>query len=139
MRIDTRFYEDKFEEFKQYHPYMVERVRSVRPRGEAGIRVTLDDGAQYDFGGAENGVRRVVDYAPDILNDITDERCRSSFAYRLTELMAVRGFNQNSLAERSGVSKGAINNYLNKKATPSFTAARRIAYAIGCSVSELID
>ena len=139
MHIDTTFYEDRLKEFKRYHPYMVEHILHVRPRGEAGIRVTLKDGTQYDFGSMENGVRRVVDYTPDALNDITDERCRDSFAYRLTELMSARGFTQQSLVEYTGLSKGAINNYLNKKATPSFTAARRIAYALGCSVSELID
>lgn len=139
MHIDTKFYDDKLEEFKLYHPYMVAHIRSVRPRGESGIRVTLDDGTQYDYGSMENGVRRVVEYAPDKLDDITDDRCRDSFVYRLTELMTARGFNQQYLAERTGLSKGAINKYLNKQATPSFTAARRIAYVLGCSVSELID
>ena len=139
MHIDTEFYERKLEELKRYHPYMVGHISKVRPRGETGIRVTLDDGSQYDFGGVEIGTRRVVEYTPDRLDEITDERCRDSFVYRLTELMEIRGFNQQTLAEYSGLSKGAINNYLNKKSTPSFTAARRIAYALGCSVNELID
>lgn len=139
MNIDTGCYDNKLEELKRYHPYMIGHIRSVRPRGENGIRVTLDDGTQYDFSGADIGARRVIDYTPNQLDEITDERCRESFVYRLTELMEMRGFNQQTLAEYSGLSKGAINNYLNKKATPSFTAARRIAYALGCTVNELID
>ena len=139
MRVDTKYYERKLEELKLYHPYLVDHICNVRPRGERGIRVTLDDGTQYDFCGIETGARRVVNYAPDKLDEITDERCRDSFVYNLTMLMEARGFNQQTLAEYAGISKGAINNYLNKKSTPSFTAARRIAYALGCSVNELID
>ena len=139
MLIDTKFYEEVFEEFKLYHPYMIDHVRSVRPRGERGIRVTLDDGTQYDYGSMDSGVRRVVSYSPSNITDITDENCRKSFIYRLSELMSTRGFNQKTLAEYTGLAVGSINKYLNGVSTPSLTAVRKIAYALGCTVDELID
>ena len=137
MKIDTKYYENKLEELKLYHPYLIDHIRSVRPKGDKGIRLTLDDGTQYDFGGTETSIRRVVDYTPNTLDEITDERCRESFVYNLTELMEARGFTQQTLAEYSGVSKGAISKYLNEKATPSFTAVMKIATALGCTLDEL--
>lgn len=137
MLIDTKFYEDKFEEFKMNHPYMVDHVRSVRARGEMGIRVTLDDGTQYDYGSMGRGVRRVVNYSPSNAKAVTDELCRKAFVYKVTELMEARGFTQQTLAEYSGLSKGSINGYLNQKATPSLTAVQKIATALGCTLDEL--
>ena len=137
MLIDTKFYEDKYEEFKERHPYLVDHVRSIHPRGESGIRVTLDDGTKYDYGSIGGGVRRVVNYSPSNVEHITDDSCRKAFVYKVTELMEARGFTQQTLAEYSGVSKGAISKYLNEKATPSFTAVMRIATALGCTLDEL--
>ena len=139
MQIDTKFYEDRYEEFKLYCPYLIDHVRSVRPRGERGIRVTLDDGTQYDFNGKDGGVRRVRNYAPIDAGDITDEKCRDSFVHRVSELMDARGFTQQTLAEYTGLSKGSINNYLKKKVTPSSVALRKIAHALQCTMDELMD
>lgn len=139
MIIDTSYYEDKFEELKRYHPYLIEHVRKVRPRGEGGIRVTLDDGTQYDYISAAIGIRRVVSYAPETINEITDATSRKVFIYRLTDLMEQNGFNQQTLSKRSGVSKAMIHKYLHGEASPTSTALRRIAYALGCTVGELLD
>lgn len=139
MKIDTKYYENKFDELKLYHPYLIDHISNVRPRGDKGIRVTLDDGTQYDFGSMGSGIRRVISHEIDKVEDISEERFREVFVYNLTELMEARGFNQQTLAEYSGLSKGAINNYLNKKATPSFTAVQRIARALNCSINELAE
>lgn len=137
MEINTRFYDEKLEELKMYHRYIADRIRKVRPWGERGIRVTLDDGAMYDFVSAEHGLRRVASWSSEQLEKITEEDCRSDFANKLIDLMAARGYNQSSLAERTGLSTGTINKYLHKRATPSLYALQRIAYALECSIDEL--
>jgi transcriptional regulator with XRE-family HTH domain len=73
------------------------------------------------------------------MEDLTDELCRSALSYNLIELMDRKGFSQKTLAEYTGLGKGTIYNYINKKATPSLTALRKIAYALGCTVSELVE
>ena len=139
MLIDTSYYEDKFEELKRYHPYLIDHIRRVRPRGEGGIRVTLDDGTQYDYISAASGIRRVVTYSPSALDEITDDTSRKVLIYRLSDLMEQNGFSQQILAERAGLSKGAVNKYLQGTASPTSTALKRMAYALGCTVGELLD
>lgn len=139
MFIDTEYYEGKLEELKRYHPYLVGHIRRVRPRGEGGIRVTLDDGTQYDYINAAIGIRRVVSYSPTTLDEITEDTSRKVLVYRLTDLMEQNGFSQQTLAQRAGLSKGAVNKYLQGTASPTSTALRRMAYALGCTVGELLD
>ena len=99
----------------------------------------MKDGRLLDYDIISHGLRPVRDYTANAIAEITDERCRESFAYRATELMNARGFTQHTLAEYTGISKGAINKYLNKNATPSMTALRKISYALQCSLDELLD
>ena len=139
MFIDTSYYEDKLEELKRYCPYLIDHIRKVRPRGEGGIRVTLDDGTQYDYISAAIGIRRVVSYSPTSVDDISEDTSRKLLIYRLTDLMEQNGFSQQILAERAGLSKGAVNKYLNGMASPTSTALRRMAYALGVTVGELLD
>lgn len=139
MFIDTEYYEGKFEELKRYHPYLIEHIRRVRPRGEGGIRVTLDDGTQYDYISVATGIRRVVSYNASALDEINDATSRKVLVYRLSDLMEQNGFSQQILAERAGLSKGAVNKYLNGTASPTSTALKRMAYALGCTVGELLD
>lgn len=137
--MNIRYYEDIFESFKRHHPYMVNDVEDYRPRGDMGIRVTMTDGSMYDYDTITRGVRRVENYIMDTADDITDETCRASIAYHLTEQMSLKGFSQQSLAEYTGLGKGSIFNYINGRATPSATALRKLAQVLGCSIADLLD
>ena len=137
--MNIKHYEDIYEMFKDAHPYIADDVVDYRPRGDLGIRLTMRDGKKYDFDRVTKGIRIARDYSVNSKEDITDERCRESFSYHLIEQMGIRGFNQQALAEFTGISKGSINGYINKSKTPSVTNLRKIAYALDCSVSDLID
>ena len=138
-RIDTKWYDEIFEDFKNQHPYMIQEVKSVRPRGDIGIRIETYDGSRYDYDMNTKGIRRVKNFYRSNSKDITDEWCRNSFLYHLTEQMGLKGFTQETLAKYSGVAKGSINKYLHKQATPSMTALRKIAEALECSIADLLD
>lgn len=137
--MNDRHYESIFESFLHYHPYMEKDLKGWRPRGELGIRVTLTDGTEYDYDIVANSIRRVIDHSMHSMEDITEERCRASIAYHLIELMTLRGFSQNTLSEYTGLSKGSINNYINGTSTPSATALRKIARALDCNITDLLD
>lgn len=137
--MNNRYYENIFASFLDYHPYMEKELEDWRPRGEWGIRATLKDGSEYDYNISTNTIRRVVDHSMPTIEDVTEERCRASIAYHLMELMAVKGFSQNTLAEYTGLGRGSINNYINGKATPSATALVKIARVLDCNVEDLID
>lgn len=137
--MDERYYENIFQSFLDNHPYMEKELKKWRPRGEWGIRVTLMDDSEYDYDMITNGIRRVVDHRMTNMEDITEERCRASISYHLIELMTLRGFSQNILADYTGLSKGAINNYIKGTATPSATALRKLARALDCNITDLLD
>lgn len=137
--MDYKYYDKMLDEFKLYWAFKADQVVDYRPRGERGLRIKMKDGSEYDYDSITHGLRVVRNYGPEAVSDITDERCRNSFVYRLTDLMNARGFTQQSLSEYTGISKGAINKYLNKQATPSMTAFRKIAYALQCTMDELLD
>lgn len=137
--MNIKHYEDIYELFTQYHKDMAPNVVDYRPRGDLGIRVTLRSGDRYDFDIISKGVRKARDNYELKKDEITDDLCRSSFAYHLTDMMGVRGFTQQTLAEYTGISKGSINAYINKTKTPSITNLRKIAYVLDCSIAELMD
>lgn len=137
--MNTKHYDEIFEEFKDYHPYLVNDVDNWRPRGDRGIRLFMKNGMQYDFDRVTKGVRRVKDYSMLNIKDISEERCRASIAYHLSEMMGLKGYTQQTLAECTGLGKGSIYNYLNGKSTPSATALRKMAQALDCSISDLLD
>ena len=137
--MNTKYYEEIYENFKDHHPYLIDEVDDWRPRGEYGIRLVLKDGAKYDFDKLSMGIRRVDSYSFESKDMITDEQCRESFAYHLVELMCIRGYTQQMLADYTGISKGSINGYINKTKTPSMTNMRKIAYALQCQLGELLD
>lgn len=137
--MNAQYYNDIYEEFKNHHPYAVDDVADWRPRGEYGIRLIMKDGTKYDFDKLSMGIRKVDNYSFESKDAITDEQCRASFSYHLVELMALRGFTQQTLSEYTGISKGSINGYINKTKTPSMTNMRKIAYALNCPIGELLD
>lgn len=137
--MDIRYYESIVESFKDDHPYLARDLYDWRPRGDKGIRIILNDGTEYDYDIVSRGARRVKNFTMPTVNDITDEQCRASIAYHLNEYMTMRGFTQYTLAEYTGLSKASIHNYMLGKATPSATALRKIAHALDCNISDLMD
>ncbi len=61
------------------------------------------------------------------------------FAGNLIDIMEERGYNQEQLAEASGITQASISRYIRKKQMPSVKAIINIAYAMDCDVNELID
>lgn len=135
----NEYYEGVFEDFKMYWPFEVENVKDYQPRGERGIRINMKDGKSYDYDDISHGLRPVRNYSPTKIGDITDESCRKSFSYRVTDLMHMRGFTQQTLSEFTGISQASISKYLNGKVTPSVAALRKISYALKCTMDELVD
>lgn len=137
--MNLKHYEDIYEMFTELYAYMVDDVVDYRPKGDLGIRLTMRNGDRYDFDTISKGVRRAVDRYELAKDEITDEKCRASFSNHLVEIMGIRGYTQRTLSEYTGISKGSINAYINKDKTPSLTNVRKIAYALDCSIAELLD
>lgn len=137
--MDTKHYEHIYDEFRSQHPYMSEDIVDYGPRGELGIRLKAKDGTRYDYHSTSKTVRRVDDRSIHNFDDFTEEAWRSLFSDRLNELMGIKGYSQQILADYTGLGKGTINNYVNKKATPSAYALSKIARVLNCSIMDLVD
>lgn len=136
--MNVKHYQDIYEKFKDVAPHLAPMVDDWRPRGDCGIRITLKDGAQYDYDIYAPAPRPVKEFIWEDGRELDEQQCREAFAYRLQDWMTIRGHTQGTLAEYTGLSKAAINNYLHAKATPSIIAVKKIAHALDCSVTELV-
>ena len=137
--MNIKHYEKILEQFKIYHPYLADGIADWSPRGEMKIRILMKDGTEYDFHGMSNSIRNIKD-RPMHNDDLYDEEeWRKIFADRLAEYMCTKRITQQALAEYTGLSKGAINNYVNGNATPSAFALSKLARALDCTVMDLTD
>ena len=137
--MNIKHYENILEQFKAYHPYLADGIADWGPRGEMRIRVLMKDGTEYDFHAMSNSIRNIKD-RPMHYDDLYDEEeWRKIFADRLAEYMCTKRITQQALSEYTGLSKGAINNYVNGNATPSAYALSKLARALDCTVMDLTD
>lgn len=61
------------------------------------------------------------------------------FSANLIDMLNEQGYSQEKLAYETNLSQGTISKYINKKQMPSLKAIINIAYALDCSIDELID
>ena len=61
------------------------------------------------------------------------------FSGNLASLLDETGMTQRELSEATGISKGTINKYINKRQFPNVINIIKIARALDCDPSELID
>ena len=137
--MNNKHYMQILEEFKTYHPYLADGIKEWSPRGEMGIRVLMTDGRKYDFHAMSKSIRNVKE-RPMYHDNLYDENeWREVFADRLAEMICTKGLSQDAVAEYTGLSKGAINNYIKKKSTPSAFALSKLARALDCTIMDLTE
>lgn len=61
------------------------------------------------------------------------------FADNLRDIMKEQGYNQEQLADATGLSQAAISRYLSKKQLPNLRAIINMSYELGIDVDEFID
>lgn len=137
--MKTTHYDTIYEAFLDNHPYMTNDVKTWRPKGDWGIRITTYSGDYYDYDNISKSIRKVRDDRKLNKDEITEQQCRDSFAYHLRNQMGIRGYTQRTLSENTGISVGAISSYINATKSPSMTNMRKIAFALDCSIAELLD
>ena len=61
------------------------------------------------------------------------------FGDNLASMLEDARMTQRELADEAGLSESAISRYIHKQMAPSFKAIVNIAYALDCSMDDLID
>lgn len=124
-RLRDEFYEQRF--FPDEKIVRIEEIRADR------IRIDLDDGKQYDYDSRLKILMPV--YAGHGESD--DDAIIKEFVLNIFVEMKTRGVSQEDLADMTGISQATISRYTNGDSVPDLTALRKIARALGCSVSDL--
>lgn len=62
-----------------------------------------------------------------------------TFADNLREVMEEQGYNQQQLADATGLSQSAIYNYIHAKRMPTIKAIINICYEMGLEYDDMID
>lgn len=70
---------------------------------------------------------------------LTEARWLEMFSEELVYILKDRHISQRDLADMSGLSYGAISNYINKTRIPNIKAIINISYALHVDPGELID
>ncbi len=63
----------------------------------------------------------------------------SIFRDNLVDIMDEKGYTQERLARKTGLTQATISKYINKKQMPSIKAIVNLAYALDCTTDELIE
>ena len=63
----------------------------------------------------------------------------SIFGDNLADMLKAARMTQQELADATGLSKASISAYIHKRKAPGLRAIINIAYALDCSVDELVD
>ena len=131
MEKDT--YDTIYQNFKTYYPFLDSAVVSWSPDGPNSIIAELSDGSTLEYNDRLRAFRTVREF------DDTEKSWKREFSSKLIKMMADKGCDQTYLSEISNISQQSISNYIHKKAIPNCYTASKLAKALGCTVSELID
>jgi transcriptional regulator with XRE-family HTH domain len=70
---------------------------------------------------------------------MTQTEWRNIFADNLVTIMKEQGVSQSQLAKDAGLSVSRINDYINRRATPTIFALLNLSYALDMGIGELVD
>jgi ribosome-binding protein aMBF1 (putative translation factor) len=130
-----------FNEFKKTYPSMSRNVSNWYPTGHLEITVKLNDGTKiiFDYTTKKS---QVIPCEQEILErrKVMDEYdWREEFASRLCDMLYEVGMTQKELAEKAEIDERTIRMYKHGDRTPNAYIVYKLANALGCSPSELID
>ena len=134
-------YNDKWDvilnSFKKSFPTMIDKIVEWYPSGRCEITLVFADGSKILY--SETTPNTLFNLKKQNHAHISEEEWRRRFAERLFKKLREHGLTQQDLSLMVDISQNAISKYMNARITPNVYTIRRIADALNCSVSELID
>lgn len=129
-----------YEDFKEQFPLTANDVVEVYPCGGMEIAMWLSDGTKVLYNYLHK-TRRIMKCkrTDDIYECPSEEDWKSDFAVLLTKKMRAKNINQKELASLTGLSSALIGKYTRGESTPGVYNLMKIANALECFPTELID
>lgn len=113
-------------------PGMVKEAIDIQEYRGGELLLIMPDGTEWLYSDLHSNVRQL----PADLHNLSEEECLSEFGRRLYDIMCRDGVSQIELAERTGIPRPVLSNYMTGKNCPSFYKIDKIARALGCSVDD---
>ena len=124
-------------DFERHYPKIAEEVIDWYPVNQNEIIVKTRDGSKYTYTFVGN--KLIQFYDSNDKNEFDEATWKDEFSNRLQRKMLTLHITQDELSVRTGISKVSLSRYMNGKASPSAYNLQRIADALYCSVSELMN
>ena len=70
---------------------------------------------------------------------MTEQEWRRRFSIKLSILIRKSNITRRELADKANICESSLSFYLSCKKTPNFRSVINLAYALGCTIEELID
>lgn len=129
-----------YDEFKNTYPSKRKEAIHYEPFGVSEILIFMKDGSKYVYNQQYHRLRcvREARVIPEP-EPISDEEWLIIFSKRLRKAMKNKHVNQRELSKLTGISRQAINRYLNCEREPGITTVRKIANVLDCKLSDLLE
>lgn len=126
------------EDLEFYYPFIIDEMIDWYPSGQLEITVKTKDGTKIAYDYISKSIMTV--YIPNSKCINPDERdWRKWFAANLNRKIQLVGKSQEELSELTNISKVTLSKYTNGKTTPSGYNIHKLARALRCSISELMN
>lgn len=128
-----------YDEFKDTYPSKHKETIHYEPFGVAEILIFMKDGSKYVYNHQYHRLRCVQEPRPiPEPEPLSDEERLNEFSKKLRKVMKSRHINQRELSELTGISRQAINRYLNGERIPDIRIIFRIMDALECEPNDLL-
>lgn len=128
------------DEFEHMYPEIADSVIDWYPSARYEITMKLENESRIVYNWWMKQYRYIhVTNTGSSQNDLSEEEWRIKFAHRMNTKMMQFGMSRSDLSELTGISPVTLSKYSNAKSTPTGNNIRRIAQALRCSPSELMD
>lgn len=129
----------KYVELYQHHVnaekmkrYIEQNMIDCYAINEWDLFIKLRNGDEFIF----DSYRNAVSFDLYKNGELTDEEERREFTKNLKKLLDRNYMTQEELANKTGISRLSINNYINGKQLPDAMKLRKMAKALGCSTED---
>ena len=116
------------------NPFIKEEdLAQVVEVNEWDVLIYLKDGRKYIYDRFTKYHRQIF---YDDVSEIPEELERKRFALSLQEIMERKRITQEELAERIGVSRMMVSNYIKGRSIPNYSVVVRMAKTLNCSTED---
>ena len=134
--VMTKNYDVPIEDFKYRYFWLFDRLEHYEELDENRVFVFLNDGRTILYDNLVHFYHNVKIF--DSVGELSNEEWKKGFSNLLRERIRRSGLSQYTLAERIGITKSMLNNYVTGRTIPSTNILNRLAEELNCSADDLI-